>query len=352
MYQRLLTVAAALLCFAVSAQAQVTTFRFAGQVTWLSGSPFHDIGVNSPISGCYSFDLSTPDTNDLATVGDYVHPAGPYGVAIQIGSYSFQTNRIAGGFLIEITDNHNSSDNYLFRSSNNLLSSGLLVPEISFQLDGFSTGAHVSSALSSFPPDLSRYQQNYGLRIGGGGPMSSWSISGVVTSITADPTAGCEPLDPGVAGPPGPPGPEGPAGPQGPEGPMGPQGPEGPTGPQGPQGPEGAAGATGATGATGPQGPQGEAGPVGPQGPAGADGATGPAGPQGPQGATGETGAPGATGPQGPQGPAGEGLMSGAMLMLPALSSPPPGYTYIGRFDLTTTQSPKTTIQVDIYRKN
>lgn len=312
MLQRSFTLAAALLCFAISAHAQETTFRFQGEVTWLSGSPFHDIAVGSPISGCYTFDLSTPDTNGIGTVGSYEHPGGPYGVAIRIGSYAFQTNRIAGGFYIEVADDHNGWDSYLFRSTNNLLASGLLVPDISWQLDGLSTAALSSTNLSSTPPDLSAFQQPFGLNIGGGGPMG-WLVRGVVTSITADPTSGCEPLDPGLAGPPGP---------QGPEGPAGPQGPAGPEGPEGPQGPEGPAGATGA------QGPQGEPGPTGPQGPAGATGATGP------------------------QGPAGEGLFSGAMLLLPTLSSAPQGYTFIGTFDLTTSASPKTTIKVDIYRRN
>ena len=346
MYRRLVTLTAVLLCSAASAHAQETTFRFSGQVTQLSGSPFHDIAVGSTISGCYAFDLATPNQSGFGTVGSYPHPAGPYGVAIRIGSYAFQTNRIAGGFYLELVDNHNDRDSYLFRSVNNLLASGLLVPEISFQLDGLSTAALNSIALSSTPPDLSAFQQMFGLSIGAGFGPGSWMIRGVVTEITFDPTSACEPLHPGSAGPPGPPGPEGPMGPQGPAGPQGPEGPQGPAGAEGPQGP------AGATGATGAPGPQGEPGPAGAQGPAGATGATGPAGAQGPQGLTGATGATGAVGPQGPQGPAGEGLFSGAMLLLPALSPAPQGYTYMGRFDLTTSQSPKTTIQVDVYRKN
>src|SRR5918993_3677196 len=230
MHQRLLAVGAALLCFAGSARAQETTFRFQGQVTQLNASPFHDIAVGTPISGCYTFDLSTPDQNGIATVGSYPHPSGPYGVAIRIGSYAFQTNRIAGGFYIETVDDHNGFDNYLLRSSNNLLASGLLVPDISWQLDGLSTGAMSSTQLSSTPPNLDAFQQGFGLTIGSFGP-GGWIIRGVVLSIVEDPTAGCEPLDPGTAGPPGP------------------QGPEGPMGPQGPAGPEGPAGATGATGA-------------------------------------------------------------------------------------------------------
>ena len=99
----------------------------------------------------------------------------------------------------------------------------------------------------------------------------------------------------------------------------------------------------GPAGPTGPQGPQGEVGslgPVGPQGPKGDTGAGGPQGLIGPQGATGGTGSMGPmgpigpTGPTGPTGPQGEGLMIGSHLLMPAGAPPPPGYDYVGSFDL------------------
>ena len=89
----------------------------------------------------------------------------------------------------------------------------------------------------------------------------------------------------------------------------------GPPGPQGPQGPQGQ------TGAAGPEGPQGPAGPPGPAGPAGPPGPAGPAG------------APGIAGPQGPAGPQGvqgEGLVTGALMLLPEGVLPPAGYRLIG----------------------
>ena len=99
-------------------------------------------------------------------------------------------------------------------------------------------------------------------------------------------------------------------GPAGPEGPAGPTGPEGQTGPAGPQGLKGDTGATGAVG------------------PTGATGATGPTGAQGPQGLTGPMG------PIGPTGPQGEGLMIGSHLLMPAGAPAPPGYDFVGSFDL------------------
>ena len=99
-------------------------------------------------------------------------------------------------------------------------------------------------------------------------------------------------------------------------------GPAGPEGPMGPVGPEGPAGAQGASGPAGPVGPQGL---VGPQGDVGAVGAVGQTGPMGPIGMT---------GPTGPTGPQGEGLMIGSHLLMPAGGSPPPGYDFVGSFDL------------------
>ena len=44
--------------------------------------------------------------------------------------------------------------------------------------------------------------------------------------------------------------------------------------------------------------------------------------------------------------------MSGAIIFLPTLSPAPNGYTYIGRFEFSTATSPKTTVSLDMYRKN
>jgi hypothetical protein len=85
----------------------------------------------------------------------------------------------------------------------------------------------------------------------------------------------------------------------------------------------------------------------------------------GPQGATGEPGAPGiqgpkgdigATGATGPAGAAGaNGLESGMLVMLPAGSPAPAGYTFIGAFDLQPSGSNRgqeTMVKVHLYRRN
>ena len=117
-------------------------------------------------------------------------------------------------------------------------------------------------------------------------------------------------------------------------------GPTGATGATGIQGIQGIQGAPGATGATGDAGPAGPAGPTGATGATGATGSSGEQGIQGVPGITGDTGAtgaqgipgiPGATGADGAQG---EGLQPGSLLMLPAGSPVPAGYTLIDTFEL------------------
>ena len=44
--------------------------------------------------------------------------------------------------------------------------------------------------------------------------------------------------------------------------------------------------------------------------------------------------------------------MTGATLFIPSGSPAPSGYTFVGRFEFSTATSPKTTISLDMYRKN
>ena len=105
-----------------------------------------------------------------------------------------------------------------------------------------------------------------------------------------------------------------------------------------------AQGAQGATGPVGPPGPQGVQGPQGPQGPQGQTG---------PQGLPGVQGVPGPQGQTGPQGPAGPGLVSGSILTLPAVQTPPAGFTLLGTsalIYLDPSNHPKT-LAVKYYQK-
>ena len=321
----------ALLVFSARpAAAQDVTFSFTGTVTEAVNSPFGDITPGTTFTGWYTFNTAAVDENGMEQVGDYWHRTSPYGVIVQIGSHVFRTNPSDVNFLIEVIDNYQSLDNYLFRSYNNEPVDGISIDAIEWQLDDPTQSQLSSSSLPGAPFDVAPWQQITGFVVWG--DNMQLMIRGQVTQLqqaSAPPTVIVIPF----IGPQGPPGPEGPMGPAGPEGPAGGQGPEGPQGLQGPEGPRG------------PEGPQGTPGAQGPQG---ATGAQGPAGPQGPIGPV------GLVGPMGPAGPQGEGLFAGSLLMLEAGAPAPAGYTLIGTFDLTPSKESRarTAMKVDVYRRN
>ncbi len=306
------------------AAAQDVTFSFSGTITEVSNSPFSDITPGTPFTGWYTFNLSTADNNSYAQVGDYWHGASPYGVIVQVGSHVFRSTPSNVNFLIEVVDNYQNLDNYLFRSYNNDRVDGISIDFIEWQLDDPTQSQLTSPSLPGVPFDVAPWQQWAGFAIWG--DNMQFMVRGQVAQLQqadAPPTIIVVPY----VGPQGPPGPEGPAGPEGSMGPAGPEGPMGLVGPEGPVGPQGPAGPQGSQGATGAQGPAGPQGAVGPMGP---------------------------VGPVGPAGPQGEGLMSGSMLMLGVGAPAPAGYTFIGTFELSPPKEsgPRTVIKVDVYRKN
>lgn len=69
----------------------------------------------------------------------------------------------------------------------------------------------------------------------------------------------------------------------------------------------------------------------------------GPPGPEGPQGPIGQTG------------PTGEGLVPGSLLFLAPGATPPPGYTFVGTFDMFPAGGSRgrpTTVAFDVYRRH
>lgn len=158
--------AATALC-AAPAAAQDVTFEFRGVISERFGPYFPDIVEGTPFHGTYTFNLGTPDTNNIPTVGDYWHYSAPYGVAVDIAGHRFQTDPTNVQFLIELSNDHGvptPSDNYVLHSYVNNVTSGTSVPFISWQLDGTSLAALGSTYLSDVPPNLGDWTQ----RIRGG----------------------------------------------------------------------------------------------------------------------------------------------------------------------------------------
>jgi hypothetical protein len=158
----------------------------------------------------------------------------PYGVSVTIGAHTFRTDPQNVSFLLELVNDYFDLDNYVFHSYANQNTDGATVEIISFQLDDPTHTALANTSLIATAPDLTRWQQFFGLDITGyTSDGTRFFLRGTVEHMQL----GTGPIL--IPGPPGPPGPEGPEGAPGPEGPAGPAGPQGPPGPQGPAGPVG-----------------------------------------------------------------------------------------------------------------
>lgn len=142
------------------------------------------VTIDDIITGSYSYDSDTPDTNPSDTVGDYWHYNTPYGINLSAGSLVFQTDPDNVHFLVEVCNNHiPPPDGYLLRSYNNLpLSNWVHVERISWQLDDYSGTALSSAALPTTPPVLEDWERNY-LQITFGYKGSSYILARVTSAI-------------------------------------------------------------------------------------------------------------------------------------------------------------------------
>ena len=131
------------------------------------------INVGDTITGTYTYDSATSDSNPLPTVGDYWHSSPPNGITVNAGGFVFETDPSNVSFVVEIVNDHGSPpmDNHLLRSYNNLpLSNGALVDEIAWQLDDASATALSSDALPAVPPTLGDWESTWGLTLMGSDP--------------------------------------------------------------------------------------------------------------------------------------------------------------------------------------
>ncbi len=154
--------------------AETTTINLIAGVAEVD-DPFNLLGgkikVGDVITGSYTYDTSTPDTNPLVQVGDYQHYASPNGVRINAGPWIFETNPNNVNFLIELVNDYYARDNYLFRSYNNIatppLPGNAIINMLAWQLDDPTATALTSVALQPFPPVLQNWQSIFGLQVMG-----------------------------------------------------------------------------------------------------------------------------------------------------------------------------------------
>ena len=72
------------------------------------------VEVGDTIKGSYTYDSTTPDSNEASTVGDYQHSDPPNGIKLNVGEVLFRTDPSNVDFLVEIVNDHGdpASDNY------------------------------------------------------------------------------------------------------------------------------------------------------------------------------------------------------------------------------------------------
>jgi hypothetical protein len=103
-----------------SATAEIVTMNFSAEITNIDyhrGMSDSGILIAAVLTGSYTYDTETPDSNPLSTVGDYWHYAPPYGISISVGDYNFRTDPCNLNFLIEICNNHSvGHDAFVMRS--------------------------------------------------------------------------------------------------------------------------------------------------------------------------------------------------------------------------------------------
>jgi len=105
------------------------------------------IEVGDTITGTYTYDLSTPDSEPLGYAGLYEHHSAPAGISLSVGGFDFKTDPDNVDFVVAILNDipPSGKDQIWMRSYNNLpLSSGVAVESISWQLDD-PTGTALSS---------------------------------------------------------------------------------------------------------------------------------------------------------------------------------------------------------------
>jgi hypothetical protein len=156
--------------FTSIASAQTVTIKVDATVSYVDDY-YNLLGgqvqVGDKVTGTYSYDLSTPDSNGLSTVGDYWSSTGGFDLMLN-GQPVRTTQGAPWAFLVEMINNHYGSDHYLLRSYYNEPNAWGPVQHVSWQLDDYTMTALSSEALLAGPPDIGAFGYQWGLDIEGG----------------------------------------------------------------------------------------------------------------------------------------------------------------------------------------
>ena len=176
-----------------SARAALITIEITAEVDSVRDEDNYLEGRINPgdiITGTYTYESTTPDSNPSSTVeGHYWHYAPPAGVSLTAGGFNFTTDPSNVEFLVLIANNSSSgADIYTFCSYNNLpLSNGVSIDYIYWELKDATTTALSSKALPTTPPILDNWQSNRLSLLPDPREYRSFGIEAHVTSAIPEP---------------------------------------------------------------------------------------------------------------------------------------------------------------------
>ena len=169
--KRIFGAAAMLWAWSSVLSAQTVTMRFEAQVEMVDDPGYSLGGAIQPgqtLTGTYVYDASTPDGNPTPGIASYRHTSAPFGVSVQAGSLTFETDPNTVDFTLELQSDHPFGDSYRFNSLYNRSSlSAIVVDSILWQLDDGTGQALASEALTDQPPALGQWQSLMGLVVQG-----------------------------------------------------------------------------------------------------------------------------------------------------------------------------------------
>ena len=173
------------------AEAALITIEIEALVdsVWDSGNHLEGkIEVGDIITGTYTYDLSTPDSEPLPYAGIYEHHSAPTGISLSVAGFDFTTDPDNVAFVVAILNGYPPSgqDQVWMTSYNNLpLSNGVAVDIISWQLDDPRGTAIHSTEVSTVPLVLDNWESFCGLRIHG--ERGGYIIDATVTRAIPEP---------------------------------------------------------------------------------------------------------------------------------------------------------------------
>jgi len=141
--------------------------------------------VNDSITGKYTYDSATPDSDPDPHYGVYEYNSSTFGIELEVGGFVFKTNSSDVDFTITIANNFSYNwDLYTVESNNNSqLSNGLLVNSIAWGLIDTTGNALSSDALPTTAPVLSDWEENI-LFIYGSSPSNPYDMYFITANVT------------------------------------------------------------------------------------------------------------------------------------------------------------------------